>query len=166
MGRVAVEKNIEAFLSADLPGSKLVVGDGPARASLAKRYPGVIWAGYQFGEQLARHIGAADVFVFPSRTDTFGVVMLEAMATGLPVAAYPVSGPRDVVKPGVSGAINEDLATACREALEVDRESAPPVRPRLHLEALRHDVPRQSRPDRALILMVDVGPPPAITPGG
>ncbi len=124
MGRVAVEKNIEAFLSADLPGAKLVVGDGPARASLEKRYPGVIWAGYQFGEDLARHIGAADVFVFPSRTDTFGVVMLEAMACGLPVAAYPVPGPRDVIKPGVSGAIDEDLAVACRAALQVDRDAA------------------------------------------
>jgi len=122
-GRVAVEKNIEAFLAADLPGSKVVVGDGPARKPLASKYPDVFFAGYKFGEELARHYADADVFVFPSRTDTFGVVMLEANACGVPVAAYPVTGPIDVVRPGVNGALHEDLAQACREALEVDPAS-------------------------------------------
>ena len=120
-GRVAVEKNIEAFLSAPLPGTKMVVGDGPARASLERRFPGVVWAGYRFGEELAAHYACGDVFVFPSRTDTFGIVMLEANACGLPVAAHPVTGPIDVVVPGVSGALDEDLRTAALRALEVPR---------------------------------------------
>jgi glycosyltransferase involved in cell wall biosynthesis len=119
-GRVAIEKNIEAFLKADLPGSKVVVGDGPARESLMKQYPQVHWAGYQFGEDLARHYAAGDVFAFPSKTDTFGVVMLEANACGLPVAAYPVTGPIDVVKQGVTGFTDEDLAVACRKALDLN----------------------------------------------
>lgn len=123
VGRVAAEKNIEAFLRLDLPGSKVVVGDGPMKASLQKRYPGVHWAGYHFGAGLAERYAGADVMVFPSRTDTFGVVMLEANACGLPVAAYPVTGPRDVVIPGVTGELDEDLQTACLRALKVDRES-------------------------------------------
>ncbi len=125
-GRVAVEKNIEAFLGLDLSdtgGSKVVVGDGPVKDKLQKQYPDVHWAGYQFGEDLARHYAAGDVFVFPSKTDTFGIVMLEANGAGLPVAAYPVTGPIDVVKPGVTGAFHDDLAVACREALTVSRES-------------------------------------------
>lgn len=119
-GRVAREKNIEAFLKADLPGTKLVIGDGPARASLEKAYPDAHWAGYKTGEPLAEYMAEGDVFVFPSRTDTFGVVMLEAMACGLPVAAYPVSGPIDVVRQGETGILDEDIAVAARKALELD----------------------------------------------
>jgi glycosyltransferase involved in cell wall biosynthesis len=123
VGRVATEKNIEAFLGCDLPGSKVVVGDGPARADLEGRHPEVYWAGFRFGEDLAQHYAGADVFVFPSRTDTYGVVMLEANASGLPVAAYPVTGPIDVVRQGTTGVLHEDLETACLEALGVDRDS-------------------------------------------
>lgn len=119
-GRVAAEKNIEAFLELDLPGSKVVVGDGPARQELQPRFPDVHWAGFRFGEDLARHYAGADVFVFPSRTDTFGVVMLEANAAGLPVAAYPVAGPLDVVQEGRNGALREDLRDACLAALDLD----------------------------------------------
>lgn len=124
VGRVAVEKNIEAFLELDLPGTKLVVGDGPAKASLEKKYPGAHWAGFHFGEDLARHYACGDVFVFPSRTDTFGVVLIEAMASGLPVAAYPVTGPRDVVTDAAAGVLDEDLGAACRRALELDPADA------------------------------------------
>lgn len=120
-GRVAVEKNIEAFIALDLPGTKLVVGDGPQRAALAKRYPDVVWAGYRQGEELARHYAGADVFVFPSRTDTFGLVLLEALACGVPVAAYPVSGPADVIGDAPVGALDEDLGRAARRALTLDR---------------------------------------------
>lgn len=120
VGRVAPEKNIEAFLGLELPGSKVVVGDGPAREALQRRYPEVHWAGYRFGEELARHYAGADVFVFPSRTDTYGIVMLEANACGLPVAAYPVTGPVDVVQPGRTGVLDEDLRVACLAALELD----------------------------------------------
>ncbi len=119
-GRVAVEKNIEAFLKLDLPGTKVVVGDGPVKAKLEKQFPGVHWAGYQFGEDLARHYASADVFVFPSLTDTFGVVMLEANAAGLPVAAYPVTGPIDVVQEGVTGCMNHDLRQACLDAAKLN----------------------------------------------
>jgi glycosyltransferase involved in cell wall biosynthesis len=122
-GRVAVEKNLEAFLSAELPGTKLIVGDGPARESLGRRFPGAHWAGYQFGEQLVAHYCSADVFVFPSRSDTYGIVMLEANACGLPVAAYPVTGPIDVVQQGETGWLDDDLAVAARRALEVSSES-------------------------------------------
>ena len=119
-GRVAAEKNIGAFLALDLPGSKVVVGDGPARAGLEAAHPEVHWAGMRVGEDLARHYAGADVFVFPSKTDTFGVVMLEAFASGLPVAAYPVTGPIDVVEHGVTGFLDDDLGRACRGALELD----------------------------------------------
>lgn len=122
-GRVAREKNIDAFIEARLPGTKVVVGDGPERARLARLHPSIVFAGYRFGDDLAAHYAAADVFVFPSRTDTFGVVMLEANACGLPVAAFPVMGPVDVVTEGVNGALDEDLATACARALQVPRES-------------------------------------------
>ncbi len=121
-GRVAVEKNLDAFLSLDLPGTKVVVGDGPDRAELARRYPSASFPGYKFGVELADYLSAADVFVFPSRTDTFGLVMLEAMACGTPVAAFPVTGPIDVVTPGVDGVLSEDLGRAALAALEVDRE--------------------------------------------
>lgn len=120
VGRIAREKNIQAFLEADVPGTKYLVGDGPARASLEKKYPAARFVGVKKGEELARHYAAADVFVFPSRTDTFGVVMLEAMACGLPVAAYPVTGPIDVVRPGVTGVLHEDIAIAAMQALLLD----------------------------------------------
>jgi glycosyltransferase involved in cell wall biosynthesis len=119
-GRVAVEKNVEAFLSLDLPGTRVVIGDGPARATLEQRYPEVVFTGYKHGEDLARRVAAADVCVFPSRTDTFGLVLLEAMACGLPVAAYPVTGPLDVIRSGVTGVLSEDLRAATLAALELD----------------------------------------------
>jgi glycosyltransferase involved in cell wall biosynthesis len=120
IGRVAVEKRVEDFLKLDLPGTKLVVGDGPAAADLRARYPDAVYAGYRHGEDLAAHIAASDVFVFPSRTDTFGLVLLEAMACGIPVAAYPVAGPIDVVRNGVTGVLDEDLREAAIAALEID----------------------------------------------
>jgi glycosyltransferase involved in cell wall biosynthesis len=119
-GRVSVEKGVEEFLRLDLPGTKLVVGDGPVAAELRRRYTDVVYAGYRHGEDLAAHIAAADVFVFPSRTDTFGLVLLEAMACGIPVAAYPVSGPIDVVVDGVTGVLHEDLHRAALAALSID----------------------------------------------
>jgi glycosyltransferase involved in cell wall biosynthesis len=119
-GRVAVEKNIEAFLSLDLPGTRLVIGDGPAMQEMQARYPDVVYTGYRFGEALAATLASADVFVFPSRTDTFGLVMLEAMSCGLPVAAYPVTGPIDVVRDGLTGILHEDLRRAALEALKLD----------------------------------------------
>jgi len=127
VGRVAIEKNLEAFLACDLPGTKIVVGDGPARAALAQKYPAVKFLGALTGEALTRAYAGADVFVFPSRTDTFGLVTLEALACGLTVAAYPVEGPRDVVGPGVPGGpdvavLDEDLAKACLGALELRRQ--------------------------------------------
>jgi glycosyltransferase involved in cell wall biosynthesis len=122
-GRVAVEKNLAAFLELELPGSKVVVGDGPARERLERRHPDVHWAGFRFGEDLAQHYAGADVFVFPSLTDTFGVVMLEANACGLPIAAYPVPGPADVVRNGTTGILDEDLGAACRRALDISPSS-------------------------------------------
>lgn len=121
-GRVAVEKNIAAFLDLDLPGSKVVVGDGPQRAALQSAYPSVHFAGWREGEALAAAYRGADVMVFPSRTDTFGLVLLEAMACGTPVAAFPVMGPRDVV--GAGGVLDEDLRRACLAALDVPRAAA------------------------------------------
>jgi glycosyltransferase involved in cell wall biosynthesis len=117
VGRVAVEKNIEAFLSLDLHGSKLVVGDGPQREELARRFPKAVFAGARYGDDLARHFAAANVFVFPSRTDTFGLVLLEALASGTPVAAFPVPGPLDVIADPAVGCLDNDLATAVRQAL-------------------------------------------------
>jgi glycosyltransferase involved in cell wall biosynthesis len=120
VGRVAVEKNLESFLALDVPGTKVVVGDGPDRAWLSRRYPEAVFTGYRHGEDLAAHVAAADVFVFPSRTDTFGLTMLEAMACGVPVAAYPVTGPKDVIEDGVTGALDEDLGAAIERALRLD----------------------------------------------
>jgi glycosyltransferase involved in cell wall biosynthesis len=120
-GRVAVEKNVDAFLRADVPGTKVVIGGGPALADLRNRYPGAIYTGYLYGEALAEALAAADCFVFPSRTDTFGLVMLEALACGVPVAAFPVTGPVDVIRSGEVGCLHEDLATAIRGALDLDR---------------------------------------------
>ncbi|WP_434130001.1 glycosyltransferase family 4 protein [Methylocaldum sp. GT1BB] len=119
-GRVAIEKNIEAFLKLDLPGAKYVVGDGPQREELESKYPDVRFVGYKYGEELARYLAAADVFVFPSRTDTFGLVMLEALASGVPVAAFPVEGPKDVILSGRVGCLDEDLKNAITEALKLD----------------------------------------------
>jgi len=121
VGRLAVEKNIGAFLDLKVPGTKLVIGDGPQRAELATRHPDVVFAGYRFGGELASMVGGADVLVFPSRTDTFGLVMIEALACGVPVAAFPVPGPIDVIEQGVTGVLHEDLATAVRSALNLDR---------------------------------------------
>ncbi len=123
MGRVAVEKNIEAFLDMDVPGSKVVVGDGPDLAQLREKYPEVLFTGARFGRELASYVAAADVFVFPSRTDTFGLVLLEAMACGVPVAAYPVTGPADVVQDGITGVLSEDLVHAVELALELDPQA-------------------------------------------
>ncbi|MEW8658040.1 MAG: glycosyltransferase family 1 protein [Candidatus Thiodiazotropha endolucinida] len=123
LGRVAVEKNITDFLNLKMPGSKVVIGDGPALESLQQRYPQAHFLGYRKNGDLARLLASADVMVFPSRTDTFGLVMLEAMACGVPVATYPVEGPLDVIKNGINGWMDEDLPTAVTRALEVDRNS-------------------------------------------
>lgn len=122
VGRVAIEKNVEAFLSLDLPGTKVVVGDGPARASLEARYPDVKFLGPKTGEDLVRAYAASDVFVFPSKTDTFGLVMLEALACGVPVAAYPVQGPKDVVGSAPIAVLDNDLRSTCLRALTIPRE--------------------------------------------
>ena len=121
VGRVAVEKNLEAFLSLDLPGTKVVVGDGPARASLERAYPDVVFLGARHGEALAETYASADVFVFPSRTDTFGLVLLEALASGVPVAAFPAPAPRDVLGDAPVGVLDEDLRAACLGALGISR---------------------------------------------
>ena len=124
VGRVAVEKNLEAFLRLDLPGSQAVIGDGPALEGLRKKFPKAHFLGPRYGEQLAEAYASADVFVFPSRTDTFGIVLVEAMACGLPVAAFPVTGPIDVVGDSGAGALSEDLRQACLRALQIPRERA------------------------------------------
>jgi glycosyltransferase involved in cell wall biosynthesis len=123
MGRVAVEKNIDAFLSLDLPGTKVVVGDGPQRAELERRYPKVKFLGEKAGRDLSAHLAAADVFVFPSLTDTFGVVQLEALACGTPVAAFPVTGPLDVIADHPVGALDTNLRDACIRALDMSRDA-------------------------------------------
>jgi glycosyltransferase involved in cell wall biosynthesis len=123
VGRVAVEKNIAAFLSLDLPGTKVVVGDGPQLAMLQQRFPDAVFTGAKHGEELALHFRSADCFVFASRTDTFGLVLLEAMASGTPVAAYPVPGPIDVVRRDVSGVLDDNLRSAALRALELDRNA-------------------------------------------
>ncbi|PMS18770.1 alpha-mannosyltransferase [Trinickia dabaoshanensis] len=124
VGRVAIEKNVEAFLKLDLPGSKWVAGEGPALAELKSRYPEANYLGVLSQAELAKVYAAADVFVFPSRTDTFGLVLLEALACGTPVAAYPVTGPIDVLAGGNAGAMNDDLREACLDALKIDRAEA------------------------------------------
>lgn len=122
VGRLAVEKNVAAFLKLDLPGTKLVVGAGPARGALQKQFPGAVFMGAKQGEALAEVYAAADVFVFPSLTDTFGLVLLEALASGVPVAAFPAAAPRDVIGDAPVGCLDEDLARACLGALECSRE--------------------------------------------
>lgn len=145
VGRVAVEKNLEAFLDLEFPGSKVVVGDGPDRARLEMEYPEAIFLGSLSGEELASAYCAADCFVFPSRTDTFGLVVIEALACGLPVAAYPVAGPLDIVGTegrgpnadfvATVGALDEDLASAVARALQLDRLAAATYGARFSWEA-------------------------------
>ncbi len=122
VGRVAPEKNLDAFLRLDTPGTKVVIGDGPARPELERRYPDVVFMGAKFGEELAAAYAQADVFVFPSLTDTFGLVLLEALASGVPVAAFPVQGPLDVIGDAPVGCLSEDLGEAVTVALEVPAE--------------------------------------------
>jgi glycosyltransferase involved in cell wall biosynthesis len=123
VGRVAVEKNLPAFLALDLPGTKVVIGAGPQEAELKRRFPGTKFLGQLDNGILAAHLAAADVFVFPSLTDTFGIVQLEALASGVPIAAFPVTGPRDVIGNNPIGVLNEDLHSACMQALWISRES-------------------------------------------
>jgi len=123
VGRVAVEKNLEAFLSLDLPGSKVVIGGGPQEAILKRSFPDAKFLGPLDNGILAAHLAAADVFVFPSRTDTFGIVQLEALASGVPIAAFPVTGPKDVVGDNPIGVLHEDLHRACTEALLISRDA-------------------------------------------
>lgn len=122
LGRVSIEKNVETFLTLDLPGRKVVIGDGPARETLESRFPQVRFTGVLKGSALVSELSLASALVFPSRTDTFGLVMLEAMACGVPVAAFPVTGPIDVVTPGVTGELNVDLRLAALAALQLDRD--------------------------------------------
>ncbi len=122
VGRVAIEKNLEAFLSLDIPGTKIVVGDGPQLKELKANFPETVFAGFLTGEPLAQHLAAADVFVFPSLTDTFGIVLLDALASGIPVAAFPVTGPMDVITSDKVGKLDEDLKKAISEALQLDAQ--------------------------------------------
>lgn len=122
VGRVAVEKNLEAFLQLDIPGTKFVVGDGPALKSMKTAYPDARFVGFKTGEELAGYLASADVFVFPSRTDTYGVVMLEALASGVPVAAFPVPGPKDVITDPLVGCLHENLQTAVNTALTLNSD--------------------------------------------
>jgi glycosyltransferase involved in cell wall biosynthesis len=121
VGRVAVEKNLEAFLSLDLPGTKVIVGTGPQETELKRKFPDTKFLGMLDNGILASHLAGADVFVFPSLTDTFGIVQLEALASGVPVAAFPVTGPKDVVAGHPIGVLHEDLRTACLDALKLSR---------------------------------------------
>ena len=123
VGRVAVEKNLEAFLRLDTPGTKYIIGDGPQLADLKRRFPAARFPGAKYGEELAQYFAAADVFVFPSRTDTFGLVLLEALASGVPVAAFPVQGPLDIVGGTDAGCLDEDLGRAIRDALAISPEA-------------------------------------------
>lgn len=120
-GRIAIEKNLEAFLALDLPGTKVVIGEGPQEAELQRRYPDVRFLGLRKGKELASYMASADVFVFPSLTDTFGVVQLEALASGVPVAAFPVMGPQDVIGDRPIGVIDGNLRAACLGALRMSR---------------------------------------------
>jgi len=123
VGRIAVEKNLEAFLSLDLPGTKVVIGNGPEETKLRQNFPAAKFLGPLENGNLAAHLAAADVFVFPSRTDTFGIVQLEALASGVPIAAFPVTGPKDVVAGHPVGILDEDLRRACLKALDLPRKA-------------------------------------------
>ncbi len=124
VGRIAVEKNMEGFLELDLPGTKVVVGDGPQLGELRRKYPDAVFTGAKYDKDLARHFADADVFVFPSRTDTFGLVNLEAMACGTPVSSFPVPGPQDIIGTSGAGVFDHDLRSASIACLELDREIA------------------------------------------
>ena len=145
---MAPEKNIEAFLSLDLPGSKIVVGDGPSRLPLQERFPDAHFVGVRTRDELAPYYSAADVFVFPSRTDTFGNVMIEALACGAPVAAFPVPGPIDVVTDPRIGVLSEDLRAACLGGAQAFARKLPRPRRALYLAGKRAPVHRQC-PSRA-----------------
>ena len=137
VGRIAREKNIEAFLDLKLPGKKVVVGgDGPHLATLQRKYQDAIFTGAKFGDELGRHYASADVFVFPSKSDTFGLVLLEAMSSGVPVAAFPVTGPIDLVRIGETGFLDHNLAAAAMRTLSLDRAKAH-ARSQLQLGDLR-----------------------------
>jgi glycosyltransferase involved in cell wall biosynthesis len=123
VGRVAVEKNLNAFLSLDLPGTKVIIGTGPQEAELKHRFPEAKFLGLVEHERLAAHLAASDVFVFPSRTDTFGIVQLEALASGVPIAAFPVTGPKDVIGNNPVGVLSDNLRSACLAALQVSRDA-------------------------------------------
>ena len=146
VGRVAVEKNIEAFLKLELPGSKVIVGDGPARVELSERYPEARFAGSKFGEELARHYADADVFVFPSFTDTFGLVILEAAACGTPVAAFVAPGPKDILPGTAAGVVDTDLRRACLEALSLKRSDARKLAERYSWRACAEEFRRNLEP--------------------
>ncbi|MGD9979389.1 MAG: glycosyltransferase family 4 protein [Hyphomonadaceae bacterium] len=146
VGRVSVEKNIEAFLKLDLPGSKVVVGGGPALVELKEKYPDIVFTGPKFGEELARHYADADVFVFPSFTDTFGLVILEAAATGTPVAGYIAPGPQDILPGTGAGIVDKDLQKACLEALKLKREDARALAERYSWRACAEDFRRNLEP--------------------
>jgi glycosyltransferase involved in cell wall biosynthesis len=122
VGRVAIEKNLEAFLSLDIPGTKIVVGDGPQLKELKGKFPETVFVGFLTGEPLAQHLAAADVFVFPSLTDTFGIVLLDALASGIPVAAFPVTGPMDVITSDKVGKLDQNLKKAIIDALQLDAQ--------------------------------------------
>jgi glycosyltransferase involved in cell wall biosynthesis len=123
VSRISKEKNLEKFFELDYPGAtKIMVGDGPMLEIYKKKYPDVIFTGFKTGNSLAEYYANADVFVFPSQWETFGIVMIEAMACGTPVAAYPVQGPLDVVDEGITGCLNDDLKQAVKDALMLDRQ--------------------------------------------
>jgi glycosyltransferase involved in cell wall biosynthesis len=126
VGRVACEKRLEDFLEIALPGTKVVVGDGPSREALQRRFPAAVWRGWRSGDDLSAHFASADCFVFPSRSETFGNVLLEALASGVPVAAVPAPGPIDLIQEGANGSIQADLRAACLKAICCPRQSARP----------------------------------------
>jgi glycosyltransferase involved in cell wall biosynthesis len=146
VGRVSVEKNIEAFLKLDLPGSKVVVGGGPALDELKEKHPTAVFTGPKFGDELARHYADADVFVFPSFTDTFGLVILEACATGTPVAAFVAPGPKDILPGTGAGVVDMDLRKACLDALKLRREDARKLAERYSWRACAEDFRRNLEP--------------------
>ncbi|MBL8558888.1 MAG: glycosyltransferase family 1 protein [Hyphomonadaceae bacterium] len=146
VGRVAVEKNIEAFLKLDLPGTKVVVGGGPLLEELQTKYPDAKFTGPKFGDELAQHYADADVFVFPSFTDTFGLVILEAMAAGTPVAGFMAPGPKDIIPGSGAGAVNDDLKIACMEALKCDRETTRKYAEKFSWRACAEDFLRNLQP--------------------